>query len=103
MRQSIIVACSSFEDSTSLIRYQYLNTLILKLIKMNPIISWSLFTLSIATLFFGIISYVNTLNTHSWYIEYDRDEDYILLGFSIVIFLAITFILWKNNFYSRNK
>ena len=70
---------------------------------MNPIISWSLFTLSIATLFFGIISYVNTLNTHSWYIEYDRDEDYILLGFSIGIFLAITFILWKNNFYSRNK
>jgi len=71
---------------------------------MKPIISWSLFTLSIATLFFGIVTYVNTLNRrYSTYGPYKRDEDYMLLGFSIVIFLAITFILWKNNFYSRNK
>jgi len=73
---------------------------------MKPIISWSLFTLSIATLFFGIVTYVNTLkkwNTYGGYNQQDRNEDYMLLGFSIVIFLAITFILWKNNFYSRNK
>ena len=70
---------------------------------MKPKVSWSLFALSITTLIFGIVSYTNTLITSSWYGQYDRQEDYIIFGVSLVIFLVITFILWKNNFFQRNK
>ena len=64
---------------------------------------WSSFRFVLYSILFGIVSYVNTISTSSRYFNYDSEEDYMMLGFSIVIFLVITFILWKNNFYSRNK
>lgn len=60
---------------------------------MNTYLSWSLFVLSIASLFMGLVIFIDSGS---------GDDEIMISFFFFFVFVVFTFILWKNNFYKRN-
>lgn len=62
---------------------------------MNKYLSWGLFTVSLISLL--SIVYVLVLENAI------SDDEMLFMCFCGFLFLLATFILWKNNFFNRNK
>ena len=62
---------------------------------MNKYLSWSLFAVSLISLL--SIAFVLVVENKI------NDDEMVFMCFCGFLFLLLTFILWKNNFFTRNK